>query len=154
MSKEMNLAKGGWIKVDRTNKFVHIETKSEKDQSDEVLKVFGSKVILLTPEEAKLAAQEIFDQSLMLDRPTEVPIREGDMFWKVYAKHDAEAQERHPAKHPIIELSWGWTAGMSPENISEMADDCPTGQYAVSTTLDFAKELRDNLDEIIKTLEE
>jgi hypothetical protein len=49
-----------------------------------------------------------------------------------------------------VELQWGWTAGMSEEELKNWADDAPTGYESVTTTLDMADELADKLKEIVK----
>lgn len=49
----------------------------------------------------------------------------------------------------VVELQWGWTAGMSEKDLENYADDAPRGWDSVSTTLDMAEELRDKLTLII-----
>lgn len=50
----------------------------------------------------------------------------------------------------LVELQWGWTAGMSEEDLANVAEDAPTGYESVTTTLDMARELRDKLTKIIE----
>lgn len=71
------------------------------------------------------------------------------MFWNIFAKEVQLPEGEAPAGGPVIELEWGWTAGMTEEDMENYADDAPTGKDSVLTTLDMAKGLRDRLDEII-----
>lgn len=50
----------------------------------------------------------------------------------------------------VVDLEWGWTAGMSEEDMKTLAPDCPRGHDFVRTTLRHAKLLRDALNEIIE----
>lgn len=75
----------------------------------------------------------------------EVPIDPDSIFWKIYAIERSDLKEREP----VIQLEWGWTAGMSDEDLKNIADDAPQGKGMVQTTLSMAKELRDDLDKII-----
>ena len=74
-----------------------------------------------------------------------VPIDPSDVFWKVYAKELDLPSE----KSTVIQLEWGWTAGMSEEELENYAKDAPEGKASVLTTLEMATELRDQLNEII-----
>jgi len=49
----------------------------------------------------------------------------------------------------VIELSWGWTAGMSDEQIAGLADDCPSGHASVLVNYDQALDL---ISELAATL--
>jgi hypothetical protein len=50
----------------------------------------------------------------------------------------------------LVELQWGWTAGMFEEDLKNIADDAPTGHDSVTTNLDMIEELRDELNVIIE----
>lgn len=50
----------------------------------------------------------------------------------------------------LVELQWGWTAGMLEEDLSNLAEDSPTGYDSVITTIDMARGLRDKLSKIIE----
>lgn len=84
-----------------------------------------------------------------------VPIKFDDMFWKIHAEllQDDSQGAKHAGNSNIIELSWGWTAGMTDEELKEYAEDAPHGKESVRTTLDMAKELRDDLTRIIDATE-
>lgn len=72
------------------------------------------------------------------------------MFWNIFAKEVQLPEGRRPASgEPVIELEWGWTAGMTKKDMENYADDAPVGKDSVFTTVGMAKELRDRLDEII-----
>jgi len=72
------------------------------------------------------------------------------MFWNILAKEVQMPEGEGPAcGGPVVELEWGWTAGMSEEEAGRCAADAPTGKDSVLTTLDMARGLRDRLSEII-----
>lgn len=72
------------------------------------------------------------------------------MFWNIFAKEVQLPKGEGPAGgEPAIELEWGWTAGISEQDMENHAEDAPTGKDSVFTTLSMAKELRRRLDEII-----
>ena len=75
----------------------------------------------------------------------EVPIDSSDIFWKIYVVERSDLDGREP----VIQLEWGWTAGMSDEQMQRRADDAPKGKGFVRTTLSMARELRDDLSKII-----
>ena len=81
---------------------------------------------------------------------TEVVLDSSSIFWKIYAKEVQTPPNEQPAdKQPIIQLEWGWTAGMSEKDLENYAEDAPQGKETVLTTLQMAEELRDQLNEII-----
>lgn len=49
----------------------------------------------------------------------------------------------------LVELQWGWTAGMSEEDPKNVAEDAPTGYESVTTTVDMIDELIPKLMEIV-----
>jgi len=72
------------------------------------------------------------------------------MFWNIFAKEVQLPEGKNPAGGECaIQLEWGWTAGMTEEDMENYADDAPTGKDSVLTTVGMARELRDKLDEII-----
>lgn len=77
-----------------------------------------------------------------------VPIGSGDIFWNLVPI--ARETKRDGV---LVELQWGWTAGMSEEDMKDYADDAPKGYNSVVTNLEMAKILRDNLDKIISKYE-
>jgi hypothetical protein len=76
---------------------------------------------------------------------TEVSLRFDDVFWNI-VPIAIDCKDNGI----LVELQWGWTAGMSEEEIARLAEDSPQGCESVTTTLEMAKELRDKLDEIVK----
>ena len=90
--------------------------------------------------------------------PYAVEIPADAMRWKIHAKRlpdicgdvdgvpwvDEEAS---------FELSWGWTANMTDEEVAKLADDCPKGKGSVITGLSLLKELRDELNVLIEEAE-
>jgi len=75
----------------------------------------------------------------------EVEIKPESIYWDIYAKELDNTQE----EEPVIILEWGWTAGMTEAELANYAEDAPMGRSEVRTTLTMAKELRDQLDNII-----
>jgi len=71
-----------------------------------------------------------------------------NVFWKI----DAIARKTEQ-NDVVVELQWGWTAGMSEEDLKNCADDAPQGYEYVKTTLEMAKQLRDDLNKIIEQYE-
>jgi len=74
-----------------------------------------------------------------------VEIKPESMYWQVYAKELDNIQ----GEEPVIILEWGWTAGLTEEQLANYAEDAPMGREEVKTTLTMAKELKDQLDNII-----
>jgi len=75
----------------------------------------------------------------------EVTIPASSILWKINVVERSDLKEREP----VIQLEWGWTAGMSDEELENYAEDAPRGKDVVQTTLSMAEELRDDLDKII-----
>lgn len=85
------------------------------------------------------------DISDQLGDLTVVAIKPGDMLWEIHAdevpaEHGAESRYR---------LSWGWTAGMSEEELANYAEDAPVGHDSVDTSHDSLLRLRDRLTELL-----
>jgi len=72
-----------------------------------------------------------------------VPICTADILWEITPIMKEEDGGT------IIELHWGWTVGMSQEEIDEFPDDCPTGSSSVKTSLKGARALRDKLNDLL-----
>lgn len=78
-----------------------------------------------------------------------------DMFWEIHVRDTGETEGgKHRPKESIIELSWGWTAGMSDEEIKNLADDSPTGHHSIRILSSQAERLKDKLTEAIDKLNE
>lgn len=71
------------------------------------------------------------------------------MYWNILTSVDVKKDDG-----VIVELSWGWTAGMTEKELENYAEDAPRGHESVVTTLDMAKDLRDRLTKIIDEHEE
>lgn len=80
---------------------------------------------------------------------TEVVLKPEDIFWNIVPiVRDAGLDGI------VVELQWGWTAGMTPEQMKNYAEDAPKGYDKVATNLDMARELRDKLNVIIEQYEQ
>jgi hypothetical protein len=77
-----------------------------------------------------------------------IPIKFDKVFWKIFVKELDLPKGKLPCNgEPVIELEWGWSAGLSDK--TQLAEDAPTGKMTVCTTLSMAIELRDALNQII-----
>ena len=54
----------------------------------------------------------------------------------------------------IVELQWGWTAGLTPEEMENYAEDAPQGYDYVQTTPEMARELIEKLQKCLDELKE
>lgn len=50
----------------------------------------------------------------------------------------------------LVQLQWGWTAGMTEKDFENLADDAPKGLGAVTMTFNAAVDLRDKLNLLIE----
>jgi len=85
------------------------------------------------------------------DLSKSVPIDDNSMFWMLHAR---EITGLPKGKQPggggkVVQVEWGWTAGMSEEEIANIADDAPDWRYSVRTTLDMAEAFHKELGELI-----
>ena len=46
----------------------------------------------------------------------------------------------------LVQLQWGWTAGMTEKDFENLADDAPRGLGAITMTFNDAIELRDKIE--------
>lgn len=73
-----------------------------------------------------------------------VEIKAEDVYWNI-----VPIVKEKEGDGVIVQLQWGWTAGMSEKDLENYADDAPRGFNSVTTNLDMIEELRDKLTEII-----
>ena len=76
-----------------------------------------------------------------------------DIYWEIEVKKTGKVEfenvdYRDP--DPIIELAWGWGAGMTKEEIKEAAGDCPVEYESIKILLSAAISLRDKLNVLIE----
>jgi len=74
------------------------------------------------------------------------------MFWKIHAiPVDSHPQNKTHGeeKLPLVRLEWGWTAGMSEEDMENYAEDAPSGKEEIYINWSSIKNLRDDLTKII-----
>lgn len=86
----------------------------------------------------------------MTNDPTHVEIRSADIYWEqIHVREITDKMER-PANQPVgIQLEWGWTAGMSEEDLKNVAEDAPQGFDVLRITLSGAERLVERLQEVI-----
>ena len=70
-----------------------------------------------------------------------------DMYWNIIVKKTDKIEY---GNDPVIELSWGWTAEDTEEEIKNLPDDCPRGHKSVKILLSQAIDLRNKLNELIE----
>lgn len=90
--------------------------------------------------------------------PDAIEIPADAMRWKIHAKRLPDSCGEVDGvpwvdDEASFELSWGWTANMTDEEIANLADDCPKGKGSVITELRSLKELRDDLNILIEEAE-
>lgn len=71
-----------------------------------------------------------------------------DILWKIYVK-----SKRTDFEEKLVVLEWGWTAGLTKEEIENIAEDAPKGHESVTIDISQAKELLTDLERVIKELE-
>lgn len=76
-------------------------------------------------------------------------IKNDDMYWNIIATKKQVPGYEEGKTLDVVELQWGWTAGFDEETLKNLADDAPQGHDTVTTTLEGARSLRDQLNKII-----
>lgn len=90
----------------------------------------------------------LIKMSRSLCSKTAVKINSDSILWNVRPIIKKPNYER-----TVIELQWGWTAGMSETDLERLADDCPRGYDSVATDYRAVKGLRDDLNRIIEDVD-
>lgn len=87
----------------------------------------------------------------MTDSPRNapIPIRSSDVLWVIHVREGAT--DRHV---PTVVLEWGWSAGLSEEELAQVAHGAPRGKATVRTTLEMAKAMHAELGQLIERLEQ
>ena len=88
------------------------------------------------------------------DPKTQVDLNDRDIYWDLYP---VEVKNISPGKGPagndkVISIEWGWTAGLTKDELQNYAEDAPDWKYSVKTTLEFAEEFYEKLGELIKKM--
>ena len=81
-----------------------------------------------------------------MDKEYLIPIKFDDIFWEIQTK----LLDEKNGDEPIIEMEWGWSAGLTKEELLQISEDDPIGKNGVRILLSQAKRLRNSLDKIIK----
>lgn len=71
-----------------------------------------------------------------------------DILWNVLVK-----PKRTDFEEKLVVLEWGWTAGMTKEELENLAEDSPKGHDFVTMDISQAKDLLVRLETVIKELE-
>ena len=88
------------------------------------------------------------------DKKFSVPIDDNGIYWVLKAREitDLPKNKQPCGGDPVVQVEWGWTAGMSDEELANIADDAPDWKYMVRTTLDSAEEFHKELGELIQEM--
>jgi hypothetical protein len=78
-----------------------------------------------------------------------IPIKFDDIFWEV----QVVKTDRKNRDEPIVELQWGWSAGMTDEECKSMDEDSPSGYKSLPITLSAAKKLAEKINILIENFE-
>lgn len=78
-----------------------------------------------------------------------IPIKFDDIFWEV----QIVKTNRKNFDEPIVELQWGWSAGMTDEERKAMDDDSPSGYKSLPITLSAAKNLAHRINMLVEKFE-
>ncbi len=80
-----------------------------------------------------------------------VSLKPEDVLWGIHLK-EVEPSDYRPHGGPLLrtfELQWGWDAGMSDDQLKELAEDAPRGCDSVRTTEDSLRELYDEIGKLL-----
>jgi hypothetical protein len=78
-----------------------------------------------------------------------IPIKFDDIFWEVQV---VETNKKN-RDEPIVELQWGWSAGMTDKERKAMDEDSPSGYKSLPITLSAAKRLANKINALVEKLE-
>ena len=79
-----------------------------------------------------------------------IPIKFDDIFWEV----QVVKTDRKNHNEPIIELQWGWSAGMTDEERKNIDEDSPNGYKSLPITLSAAKRLANRINTLVRKIDE
>ncbi len=130
---------GDGLKVKLAYKFaerLNGEEMISKDMLDALEKI-------IKQNKAESSAQEEREKN---DPPDRKRIEYEGIFWRVFTKEVWIKGE----KDPFIELSWGWGAGLSEEQIKNKSEDCPVSVETLILSKESAKDLIKNIENILK----
>jgi hypothetical protein len=88
------------------------------------------------------------------DSKTQIPINDAEMYWDL---HPVEVTDIPDGREPVgndkvVAIEWGWSAGMTDDELTQIAEDAPSWKYSVKTTLPMAEEFYNRLGELIKKM--
>jgi hypothetical protein len=88
----------------------------------------------------------IIDNMKKKNTPKEflVPIKFDDIFWEVHVVKT----NRKNFNEPIVELQWGWSAGMTEEERQNIDKDSPNGYKSLPITLSAAIRLANEINNL------
>lgn len=78
-----------------------------------------------------------------------IPIKFDDIFWEV----QIVKTNRKNFDEPIVELQWGWSAGMTDEERKNVDEDSPSGYKSLPITLSAAKNLAHRINMLVEKIE-
>lgn len=80
------------------------------------------------------------------EQTDDIPIHPSDIMWVIKPKRIDD-----PENGTYYVLKWGWTAGMSEQEVSALDDDCPTGKDSVRICHDDLLELIEELKDLAQS---
>jgi len=115
-----------------------IEIKKKSQRKPQVVAVLDDVWLnLLTEQGFTVIPEEDISQY-------HVPIDDNSIYWMLKAR-----KIEQPCGDKVVQVEWGWSAGMSDEELANTAEGSPNWKYSVRTTLDMAEEFYKELGDLI-----
>ena len=85
---------------------------------------------------------------------TSIELSDDCMYWNLHAKEiiNIPAGKQPCGDEKVIQVEWGWTAGLTEDELKNLAEDAPDWKYSVKTTLPMAEEFYSRLGKLIKKM--
>ena len=82
-----------------------------------------------------------------------IQIDDNSIWWVLHAKEVILPKNKMPyGGDKLVQIEWGWSAGLSDEDTKNLADGAPDWKYAVQTTLTDAIQFHKELGSLIKEM--
>ncbi len=126
----------------------HIEIKKENRRKLKVIAVLDEVWLRMLTEKEFTVTPE-YEQGEKSQYA--VPIDDESIYWMLHSREIVGLPTKHLpiGGSKVLQIEWGWSAGMSDEQLANLADDAPNWMYSVKTTLDMAEQFHKELGELI-----